>query len=431
MDMSEPVRVFVSYASQDRTFAQKLVTSLQASGAEVWWDVSGIDEGDFLGKINQALQQCQWLVLVLTPNAVASKWVNIEVNAAINRREQGLMQGVLPVLATPVQAGMVPPVWDNLHRYDAVKNYQGEVGRLLIKLGLSPAPVQQLVHHAPVQPAPSAHVAPPDRFPLLLASLGYQMAFLDGVEVILPPLCDVPAGPFLMGSDRGKDKQAEDREQPQHWVTLGTYQMAKHPVTVAEYACFVRGKGRSAPNGGLLRTTVSWQTQLRKRLDHPVVMVTWHDAAAYATRLSERTSEIWRLPTEAEWEKAARWDEAMRVSRRYPWGDAFDAARCNVLGSFKFSTTPVGNYPNGASPCGAQDRTGNVIELTSSVREPYPYSATDGRENADTEHAKMVSRGGSWTTVAEVGRAAFRSFRYPNDAQNYLGFRLARSVPNS
>jgi hypothetical protein len=121
--MSEPVRVFVSYASQDRAFAEKLVGELQAAGAEVWWDVSGIHEGDLLGKINQALQECQWLVLVLTPNVVASKWVNIEVNAGIKRRQQGFMRAVLPVLAALVQPGTVPPIWRNLHRYDGVGNY--------------------------------------------------------------------------------------------------------------------------------------------------------------------------------------------------------------------------------------------------------------------------------------------------------------------
>jgi hypothetical protein len=73
--MSEPVKVFVSYASTDRAFAERLVNDLKGAGAEVWWDVSGIDEGDFLDKINEALQHCQWLVFVLTPYALESKWV--------------------------------------------------------------------------------------------------------------------------------------------------------------------------------------------------------------------------------------------------------------------------------------------------------------------------------------------------------------------
>jgi hypothetical protein len=157
--MTEPVRVFVSYASPDRVFAEMLVGDLRAAGAEVWWDVSGIDEGDFLGKINQALQQCQWLVLVLTPNAVASKWVNIEVNAGINRREKGLMRGVLPMLASPMAHDAIPPVWDNLHRYDGVGNYSSEVARLTATIGLSDPPAR------PSREQPAVPVAPPARFP--------------------------------------------------------------------------------------------------------------------------------------------------------------------------------------------------------------------------------------------------------------------------
>jgi hypothetical protein len=136
--MPEPVKVFVSYARKDRAFAERLVNDLKGAGAEVWWDVSGIDEGDFLDKINEALRQCQWLVFVLTPFALESKWVKKEVNAAINRREKGLMRGILPILASPLAQDAVPPLWDNLHRYDAVADYDGEVARLVRTLGLPP-----------------------------------------------------------------------------------------------------------------------------------------------------------------------------------------------------------------------------------------------------------------------------------------------------
>jgi hypothetical protein len=109
--MPEPVRVFVCYASQDHAFAEQLVNDLRAAGAEMWWDISSINEGDFLHKIDEALQHCAWLVLVLTPNAIASKWVKKEVYAAINRREQGYMKGVLPMLAAPTESQIIPPLW--------------------------------------------------------------------------------------------------------------------------------------------------------------------------------------------------------------------------------------------------------------------------------------------------------------------------------
>jgi formylglycine-generating enzyme required for sulfatase activity len=411
--MPEQVRVFVSYASPDRAFAERLVNDLKAAGAEVWWDVSGIDEGDFLGKINQALQQCQWIVLVLTPNAVASKWVNIEVNAGINRREQGLMRGVLPVLASTVGHDGIPPIWDNLHRYDGVGNYQGEIARLARTLGLSGAAAEL------PQAAPAIPVGPPDYIPQGLWDLGYRgMHFpSDGAGLIVPPVCDVPAGSFPMGSDTRADPQANDDELPQHSLTLPAFQISKYPVTVAEYACFVRA-GQQEPS--------DWLQQLGK-LDHPVVYVSWHDAVAYARWLVAHTGQLWRLPSEAEWEKATRGTDG----RIYPWGDTWDPAKANTGDGGKRGTTPVGSYPAGASPCGAQELAGNVCEWTSSLAKPYPYNASDGREQVESS-GNRVLRGGSWSVDARLARAAYRSYVVPgNHLVVGIGFRLAGAAAGS
>jgi len=105
---------------------------------------------------------------------------------------------------------------------------------------------------------------------------------------------------------------------------------------------------------------VNWQTQLRDRLDHPVVMVSWHHSTAYATWFAERTGHPWRLLTEAEWEKAARWHPATGIARIYPWGDTFDARCCNSNKSNGIGTTPIGSYPSGASPFGVLDMSGTV-----------------------------------------------------------------------
>src|SRR3954451_22086640 len=124
----------------------------------------------------------------------------------------------------------------------------------------------------------SASSAPPDRFPPRLAALGYQLAFPTGAEVLLPPLSPVPAGPFLIGSDPSKDPSAHVSELPQHTLELGAFQIATYPITVAEYACFVRA-GQKEPD--------NWRRQLR-RLDHPVVYISWRIATAYANWLAER-----------------------------------------------------------------------------------------------------------------------------------------------
>ncbi len=174
-----------------------------------------------------------------------------------------------------------------------------------------------------------------------------------------------------MGSDKSRDREAFDDELPQHRVELAAFQIGKYPVTVAEYALAVTaGAVPEPPAVG----SVTWQTQLQ-HLDHPVVCVSWQDATAYAAWLRTVTERQtgWRLPSEAQWEKAARWDPAANASRIYPWGDSFDTSRCNTYESGIGTTTPVGSYPasdqrrSGASPCGAEDMAGNVWEWTSSL----------------------------------------------------------------
>ena len=421
-----PPRIFVSYSSQDRPFAQRLVTDLQQAGTEVWYDVTGIDEGDFIAKINDALRHCEWFVLVLTPHAIASQWVNDEMNAALNRRKQGFIRGVLPLLTAPCAPGSIPPLWDALHRYDATRDYRGALASILrvVQATGQSIPEPSLIPSGswplPGEPAPT---------PARLAALGFAARRVNGVEIILPPLCDVPAGDFLMGSDPQQDKDAFDDEQPQYVIPLPhAFQIARHPVTVAEYTCFVRA-GQPAPPDGTFRP-ITWDEQL-KRHDHPVVCVSWRDAVAYASWLAKTTGQPWRLPTEAEWEKAARWDAANRHSRIYPWGDAFDKVRCNTSEGGKRGTTRVGSYPSGASPCGAQEMAGNVWEWTSSAFKSYPYDASDGRERADSTDNRVL-RGGSWNFVARDARAAYRSHCGPRYRSGVgLGFRVARSLAPS
>jgi hypothetical protein len=139
--MSQP-RIFVSYSHEDDAFARRLVNDLQQAGAEVWFDVSGINYGDFIQRLNEALGQCEWLVLVLTPSAVASRFVQMEVNAALLRVEQKYMRAVIPVLAAPCPPNSIPALWDVLHRYDATRGYEAALAGALRAVGL---PVDVLI----------------------------------------------------------------------------------------------------------------------------------------------------------------------------------------------------------------------------------------------------------------------------------------------
>ena len=151
---------------------------------------------------------------------------------------------------------------------------------------------------------------------------------------------------------------------------------------------------------------------------------------AYIAWLVETTGQLgWRLPTEAEWEKAARWDPQRGVSRIYPWGDSFDKERCNTRESGIGTTSPVGSYPtsdarrSGASPFGVEEMSGNVWEWWSSLYKPYPYIQSDGREDSKSTETRTL-RGGSWDSDAGSARAAYRYYGAPVNLTSVRGFRL-------
>ncbi len=232
--------------------------------------------------------------------------------------------------------------------------------------------------------------------------------------VILPPVCPVEAGPFWMGT------KGNTGDEPWHEVTTGAYAIGKYPVTVAEYACAVRaGKVAEPPTN-----RISWADQL-KRLDHPVVNVTWKEAQKYVEWLAEVTGEPWRFPTEAEWEKAARGTDG----RIYPWGNQWDPNKANTDSRVK-ATTSVGAYAakGDASPYGCHDMAGNVWEWTSSIYDVSAYQPDNKRENSSDKTSVRVLRGGSWSNNTRDARAAGR-YRYLVDVYlSNCGFRLVRGV---
>jgi formylglycine-generating enzyme required for sulfatase activity len=231
-----------------------------------------------------------------------------------------------------------------------------------------------------------------------------------------PEMIPIPGGAFLMGSDPQEDGLARSAEQPQHEVSLPDYSLARTPVTNAQYAAFVEATGHSAPR--------YWRGSRPPwgRGQHPVISVTWYDAVAYCRWLVQETGKPYRLPTEAEWEKGARGTEG----RRYPWGAAWDARRCNTKEGGREDTTPVGRYPEGASPYGLLDMAGNVWEWTSSLYWAYPYQADDGREDLTTPESRVL-RGGSFLDLYDSARAAYRRSYVPAYHSRTHGFRVGMS----
>jgi formylglycine-generating enzyme required for sulfatase activity len=254
-------------------------------------------------------------------------------------------------------------------------------------------------------------------------SLGFTVREINGIDVITPPVIAIPAGKFKMGAETKDDPEAFNTESPAHIVTTSAYSIATYPVTVGEFACFVRDGGIRPET----RKSVTWEEQLR-HLDHPVVCVRWIDAVEYIFWLGRVTGQVWRLPTEAEWEKAARWDPdgSEDDARIYPWGNKFDSKRCNTNASRVRSTTPIDKYHQGVSACGLWDMSGNVWEWTSSVFKSYEYDPNDGREDM-TSRKHRVLRGGAWLLDPIVARTTCRNKENPITFAGYffdVGFRL-------
>ena len=234
----------------------------------------------------------------------------------------------------------------------------------------------------------------------------FQQALAGALDVTLLP---VPAGEFQMGSD---DKDSHGDEKPVHAVHLGTFYVARYPLTNAQWARFVQATGRKPPK--------HWKHGVYPagKATHPVVYVSWRDARAYAEWAGLR------LLSEAQWEKAVAWDAGQSRKRKWPWGDVFDSKKCNTYESGTGSTTPVGKYsPDGDSFYGVADMAGNVWEWTSSLYRDYPYRADDGREDLDASGPRVL-RGGSFSNFARDARCACRTHIDPGNFYGDLGVRV-------
>jgi formylglycine-generating enzyme required for sulfatase activity len=227
------------------------------------------------------------------------------------------------------------------------------------------------------------------------------------------PMATVPEGPFGMGSDGG---QALEDERPQHEVWLDRFQIDLYEVTTGQYAAFLVAEKRPVP--------WQWETvDLGLHRDRPVIGVDWHDADAYCRWAGKR------LPTEAEWEKAARGADG----RLYPWGnqEPTEALANFALGArFSYSQVlmPVDRYEQGRSPFGLYHMAGNVWEWTQDWYGAHYYQASQPRNpTGPAEGQFKVLRGGSWSDLPKY-LLSYGRFKLPPGTKNsYTGFRCARS----
>ncbi len=245
----------------------------------------------------------------------------------------------------------------------------------------------------------------------------------------LEVMIEIPAGEFIIGTD---NLRADPQDHPQRKVSLPAYKIDKYPVTNAQYARFLAATGHRPPlhwSKGKIPSGLAM---------HPVTMVSWFDAKKYAEWAGKR------LPTETEWERAARGVDG----RRWPWGNKMDPAVVNTYYRVG-TTTPVDALPGGASPEGVFDMAGNVSQWVADDFLPYPGSQApesmfrakapklpeSGSERAmkvvdfvETDERYKVLRGGSWKSDPFSTASYHRNFSWPHFASDFFGFRCAQDV---
>lgn len=464
--------IFISYSRKDEEYVNKLVEALENEGFDVWIDREMLTGAEWIRVINQKIDTCDAFVIVLTKDSKESKWVNRELLYALQEEKTIfplLLQGRLWMQLQDlnyfnVKNGSIPDKkffndvsktiprserwlkvqqeiadreWAEKARqkaaYEAAererkeKELREKQARESKRKERKPATVKPKTGrqnyfwfggiailvlgiiwfssiNTPTQTTePTSENNPSQDVSTLIDT---EITDSKGITMRL-----VPEGEFTMGSETDYD------EKPIHQVYLDAFYMDIYEVTNAAYkACEDAGACTSPKQTkSYSHDSYYYDSQFD---NYPVIYVDWNQAKAYCE---------WRggsLPTEAQWEKAARGTDA----RTYPWGEEIDSNLVNYNQNVG-DTTKVGSYEGGISPYGMYDMAGNVWEWTSSLYQSYPYDPNDGREDLNASGSRVL-RGGSWLNLVNVVRSAYRSnYVTPGSIFYSVGFRCARSIP--
>jgi len=359
MESSRQLKVFLCHASGDKPAVRDLYHRLRAAGIDPWLDEENLLPGqDWQLEIPKAVRFSHAVIICLSSRAITKAgYFQKEVKYVLDVADEQ-PEGAIFLIPLRLEGCEVP---ERLRRWQRVDLCQEPGYERLLRALRARAESLGLDTH-PSRPA-ADHWRNPK----------------DGKEMVR-----VPAGKFLYGDDK------KEVELPEFWID-------KAPVTNAEYARFVAEMEHKPPQ--------HWEgkTPPTEIADHPVTYVAWYDATAYARWAGGR------LPTEQEWEKAARGTDG----REYPWGD-WGEGHCNSLEADIEGTTPVGQYsPQGDSPYGCADMAGNVWEWTASDWEP--------------EAERRVVRGGSWNYNQREAHCAYRYWFIPDAFVSDVGLRVVVS----
>lgn len=374
-------QIFLSHAHENVDFAKRLAADLQAAGWRVWLAPDSIQPGEqWVAAINRGLEESSVFLLVLTSHALASRWVIKETNTAIEMEQEGELR----LIPLEVESCQLPALWRSYQRIPFRTHYDDGLGRLLQELAGT-----KLSFQTESQISNPAQTIPKKQIEAVPSSQGHKPG-PENVQihpVTKALMVRIPAGEFLYGEKKEK-------------VVLPEYWISKTPVTNAEYARFVEDTRQKPPS--------HWKGRKppKEIADHPVTHISWDDATAYAS---------WagcRLPTEQEWEKAARGMDG----RLWAWGNEWGRGLCNSTEMGINSTTSVGRFsPQGDSPYGCVDMGGNVWEWTDSWDEKNP--------------TWRVWRGGSFKNMKQSCCVTYKYSDNPrNSFETNVGFRVSRRV---
>jgi formylglycine-generating enzyme required for sulfatase activity len=465
--------IFISYSHRDTEYAHALAKNLQGMGFDIWID-ERLDYGSqWPQELQKQLDSCSAFILIMSPRSYTSEWVQSELQRA--RRKQKpvfplLLEGDEPWLSVEstqyydVRGGLYP----DTKFYTALKNVMSPtpVGRTLkmpkgsgkakltsssqqntgIMIALIGVVLVSLVGFA-ILLVPRLSAGPANPTSPALQPTDGETALEEPTSVLAvtstsesaqpPPVGNpgdyemvlVPAGEFMMGGSAA-DELADCLEyfhsecqlswfldeEPAHEVSVDAFYIDLYEVTNALYKTCEEEGVCKPPQSSLSNNRLEYYGNPEFD-NYPVIKVDWNQAKTYCEWRGAR------LPTEAEWEKAARGTDG----RMYPWGGKLDETLANYHWNVS-DTTAVGSYENGKSPYGVYDMAGNVWEWVSSLYKPYPYAANDGRESLSATGPRVM-RGGGWGQ--EGGNSVSVSYRFGYDPTNTnldLGFRCAMNA---
>ncbi|MFT3893743.1 MAG: SUMF1/EgtB/PvdO family nonheme iron enzyme [Anaerolineales bacterium] len=410
MPAPRKLQVFLCHASQDKSKVRELYQRLVVEPwIDPWLDAEKLLPGqDWNLEIEKALRAADMIIVCLSKEFVSKEgYVQREFRKAVSYAEEK-PEGTTYIIPLRLDDCETPYKFQQWQWLDYFAT--GAQDKLLISLRMRAEKLG--IGHGSKSTAGVDTVSKSHPEPTGFTPGGRPFYKFAGMEFV-----KVPAGDFYMGADNMEDAS------PQHLIYQLNYDfyIGRYPVTNQEFSLYLRDRERPI-------------LIARSQMKLPIANVFWIDADTYIDWLNNMhdtelpTGYIFSLPSESEWEKAARGVDA----NEYPWGNEFDARRCNSLEGGKKGPTPVGTYSHqGDSAFGAADMAGNVWEWTRSLKRKgntlysYPYRFDDGREEAVYDDAEYILRGGSFESNKEEIRCAKRSWLKPKQGSNTISFRVA------